>query len=557
MKKTYAMVKKTGLLFLGLTLISNLSNAQISGSLESTGQRYVDDNKIQLDGEDAEHRYRSNSYLKLDYITGSWSFGVQGESYLPLSLLNYNPELKGVDIGTVYARYSNKKLGLDVTAGHFYEQFGSGLILRSWEDRQLGINNAILGGRVEYAPADALTFTFLGGRQRVGLGFDLSKGTLYGANMEAGLSDILAIGTVDISFGLSYVGRYEDYEHRYLNGNNAHLVNSYSGRLSVSKGGFYSEIEYVHKGKDLLMNMGAPLIDGNKKAGNAFLLDLGYARKGLGVNASLRRMENMRFYSQHDLDGNVFNRGVVNYVPALTKQYDYALQNIYVYQAQPQYQTTPKIAAGEIGGQLDLYYKFKKNSALGGKYGTQVALNTSYWGGLDIEGDPETGMYTTKALGFGDKYYNDMAVEVRKKWSKNWSSVFMYLNQHYNRGYIEGKGGMVNATTATAETTYKFGKSQSIRMEGQHQWVKDNFKNWAAATVEYGLDQHWSFYVHDSYNYGLDKIHYYNLGASFSKNSSRVALSYGRQRGGLLCVGGVCRMVTEAAGFTLYVSTSF
>ena len=41
---------------------------------------------------------------------------------------------------------------LTVTAGNFYEQFGSGLILRSFEERTLGIDNALDGLRLKYAP---------------------------------------------------------------------------------------------------------------------------------------------------------------------------------------------------------------------------------------------------------------------------------------------------------------------------------------------------------------------------------------------------------------------
>ena len=36
-----------------------------------------------------------------------------------------------------------QKSGFSVLAGDFFEQFGSGLMFRSWEDRQLGINNSI------------------------------------------------------------------------------------------------------------------------------------------------------------------------------------------------------------------------------------------------------------------------------------------------------------------------------------------------------------------------------------------------------------------------------
>ncbi|WP_343066445.1 DUF6029 family protein [Mesonia hippocampi] len=52
-------------------------------------------------------------------------------------------------------------------------------------------------------------------------------------------------------------------------------------------------------------------------------------------------------------------------------------------------------------------------------------------------------------------------------------------------------------------------------------------------------------------------MHYYNAGISYTKKSTRIAVQYGRQRGGLLCVGGICRMVSEAAGLTVNITTSF
>jgi len=77
-------------------------------------------------------------------------------------------------------------------------------------------------------------------------------------------------------------------------------------------------------------------------------------------------------------------------------------------------------------------------------------------------------------------------------------------------------------------------------------------------------------YVTDMYNYGYDpkenlishdvdafKIHFYNIGASYKKGSSRIALNYGRQRGGLVCAGGVCRFVPQSTGISLSLSTSF
>ncbi len=82
-------------------------------------------------------------------------------------------------------------------------------------------------------------------------------------------------------------------------------------------------------------------------------------------------------------------------------------------------------------------------------------------------------------------------------------------------------------------------------------------KNWAAGTLEYNASTKLAFFATDMYNYGSTEDHFYNFGTSYTKSKTRVALSYGKQRGGLLCVGGVCREVQASTGFNLSLLTSF
>jgi hypothetical protein len=108
---------------------------QLSVNLESNSQYYIDDNKIKLSETEASQRFRSNSYLNVNYKLDNFTFGAQLESYEPKALLNYSPALNKTNLGTYFVNYNNEKAGVDVTLGHFYEQFGSGLALRVWEDK--------------------------------------------------------------------------------------------------------------------------------------------------------------------------------------------------------------------------------------------------------------------------------------------------------------------------------------------------------------------------------------------------------------------------------------
>lgn len=553
------MMKKI-FFFTAVSLFSVKSFSQVRVGLESNSQWYIDDKKVKIDEEDAEERFRSNSYLKFDYALRKWEFGAQLEGYMPRPILNYSPEFEKFDVGTVFARYNDVDAGVDVTLGHFYEQFGSGLVLRSWEDRQIGINNAIFGARTKLRVAPGAEVTLLGGKQRIAMGFDLSDSYLYGANVEVDLAEITGNESSGFKVGASYVGRYQDEKEMYpLLSKTLDLL---SGRVDYAGDSFYFGAEYVYKGKDALVE-NYKIFEKITRDGNALLLNTGFSGKGLGFNLNLRRMENMAFFSERSFTGNIYNKGVGNYLPALTKQYDYSLQNIYVYQSQPNFEFFQTQKLGEIGGQFDFYYNFERGTALGGQYGTNIIINGSYWAGLKIKDLKPAKDEALKSdyLAFGDKYYSDLGVEIRKKWSGNWSSIFMYLNQYYNKEKIENTYDIVKANMVSAETTYQFGGAKSLRLELQHLWADSDKKNWAGGTLEFAANANWAFFVSDIYNYGNDdkeeQIHYYNGGVSFSKGVTRLSASYGRQRGGLLCVGGVCRMVSEAAGLTVGISTSF
>ena len=553
--------------------------SHLSGSLESNLQWYNNDPEfLEVDYED--EYLRSNSYLRLDYeFLNNFTVGLQLESYEPMALLNYYKGYEGTDLATYYVNYKNESL--NITAGYFYEQFGSGLLLRTYEERQLGWNNALRGGRVIYTPNSYLSATVLYGQMRNA--FEISDTNLYGVNTNFDITNAFKIESLsNLSLGLSYVGKQEDFSKNpdFINSpNTPNLISSYAINLDADFGKFYTSMEYTIKGEDVAyQDLGGflkPVSDQFYK-GNAFLVDLGYTKKGIGINTTFRRIENMSFFAESDFSNpkqNQFNMLSVNYIPALTKQQDFALGNIYVYQPQARLSIS-EIAgqAGEIGSQIDAFYTIKKGTALGGKYGTKLTANFSYWALLDAKFNDQEQTYDAEFLKFGKKLFKDFNIEIRKKWSKTWNSIFTFQNGTTNKGVFTGEpvalANEVDFTIAVAEATYKFGKGKSIRLEAQHLWsesflVASNIANgnWAGGTIEVNLNRNLSLYVNDIYNYDNYvedyQIHYYNFGGSYSKGATRIALNYGRQRGGLLCVGGVCRFVPENTGLSLNLTTAF
>ncbi|MBY0478127.1 MAG: hypothetical protein K2Q24_10810 [Chitinophagaceae bacterium] len=137
-----------------------IDKGHLSGSLDSYTQFYQKDEKINAIL--PQDRVSSNNFLKLDYNYKGFSAGVQFESYLP-SIAGFPFTINESKLINRYFKYNAKKFSVQV--GDFYEQFGSGLVYRSWENRQIGINNALEGINVQVTPVSFLHIKVINGKQ--------------------------------------------------------------------------------------------------------------------------------------------------------------------------------------------------------------------------------------------------------------------------------------------------------------------------------------------------------------------------------------------------------
>jgi hypothetical protein len=537
------MQKKIAVLLSLISLYVSLSAQDVkkdygslSGSIETTNQLYLKDSATNAIV--PQDKFGSNSYLKLDYTYKSFTAGVQLESYLPL-LLGYPGNMDGTKLINKYFTYRTKNL--TATVGDFYEQFGNGLIFRSFENRQIGINNAIEGLNIRFQPVSFLDVKVVYGKQRKY--FDFSDGVVRGMDAQINWTNLAKVKNAkgNLSTGFSVLNRYDPYT-----GSNPKIspsTDAWSVQLNYDNDNFYFNAEQVSKNRDAHFANGFYTMKGK-----ALQINTGFSKNNLGVNLVLRRLQNMDFRTDRDA---VQGEYLVNFLPALTKQHDYALSNIYVYNAQ---------ALGEIGGQLDLQYKFKKGTGIGGKYGANLAINYSRYHNVDITSSNADG-YESKLLSIGKpQYFGDLNVEFKKKLSAKTTATLFYQNLYYNKSVVEG--GLydtVKANVVVADLLFKYAPKKSLRVELQHLSSKQDFKNWAAALVELGLAPKWTWFVQSMYNYGNSKkkINYYTVGTSYTYNATRLMVSYGRQRQGLVCVGGVCRIVPANTGLNVSLTTSF
>lgn len=515
-----------------------LSKGYLSGSFETNTNYYKEDGKTSAVVPDGKSG--SNNYLKLDYYNDNFSAGLQLEAYAPV-LVGYPSDLKGAALTNYYVKWADDDFS--VTAGSFYEQFGSGLLFRSWEDRALGLNNAIMGARVTYSYKDIVAVKGLWGMPRFGMKF--SQTQVKGADASFAVSNLAGWQNIYWALEGSVLDRYEALDDkRVLDGCSPNTV-GWSARTNLETNGFYLKAEYVDAGQKYYYNTSYSG-EGqmyHRKRGNAQLIETGYNGHGLGVNMSLRRLEWMDSKVLTESNSTV---NMLNYVPAMCTQYTYMLATLHPYGARTGEISSRFTNSGEIGGQLDVFYNFRRGTVLGGKRGMRVHANFSTYHTIAQEG-------TFKA---GNMLFRDLSVDIERQWTKKFKSTLLWSMQEYSPKYGANKTTWLS-NIFVADMLYKFSSSFSTRLELQYLVTQEDNKDWMAAMLEVSFAPHWSLYVSDMYNHGMTKVHYYNGGVSYTKSRTRVALNYGRFREGLLCSGGVCRQIPAYTGANLSVTMSF
>jgi hypothetical protein len=517
--------------------------AELHGNFQLDAQYYNIDTLI--GAPIVPEKILSNGFMNLWYTKGNFSAGIRYENYLNV-MQGFDSRFKGSGIPFRFATYTNDKL--EATVGNFYEQFGGGLILRAYEERGLGFDNVLDGARVKYEPIQGLVIKALVARQRAF--FSLSPGILRGSDIEVNVNDVFFAGKqfkTRVVIGASALSRYQDDQDPVYN--LPENVAAFGGRLNVIRGKFNVAAEYGYKINDPSAT--------NKliyRPGQALNLSATYSTKGFGILVSAKRLDNFDFRSDRAATGNANN---INFLPAATRQHTYNLPaTIYPYATQPN---------GEMGYQVELSWKIKKGSLLGGKYGTEITINASGTNGLDKSpSDNDTLGYESEFFKVGKEvYFRDYHIEIHKKFNKSWKSTLMLLYWVYNKDVVQGlKGfGTIYAPMAVLDVAYKINDKNTIRIEAQSLLTKQDEGSWAMGLIEYTYSPNWFVAIVDQYNFGNQiedkRIHYLTLNAGFMRKGNRIMVGYGRQRAGIFCVGGVCRNVPASNGLTISILSSF
>ena len=526
----------------------------VSGSIQSDVIIPQEDKKI---GTDKYNEWAlTNTYADIAARSNHFDAGLRFE-FTKHPMPGYaetEPGFKGWGVPNFYLKthFDN----WDLTLGTFYEQFGSGFILRTYEERSLGIDNSLLGGRLVLRPAKGVQVKALAGKQRHY--WKWNDAWVSGGDLELSIDQWfkgMQEHNTYLTLGGSWVNKYESAKDEDVMVDPTHKlnlpsnVNAFDIRTNLQAGDFSVLAEYAWKTDDPTYDRNYPYI---YRKGTVAMLSTSYSKNGLSLLLQAKRSDNMTFRSDRSVIGN---SSYLNNLPAFTTDQTYALAALYPYATQPN---------GEWAYQAEFGYRFKRNTFLGGKYGTNFKVNFSHIHAIDrndhkVDGNSKgTSGYGSSFWKWGDQtYYQDLNVHLDKKFSRSFTLNLMYMNQFYNKTTVEGEGGMIHSDVFVADAKYRFNNKLTLRGEAQYLATDEDEGDWMFGLLELSILPHWMITVSDMYNNGESKIHYYQGLVTFNAGAHRLQVGYGRTRAGYNCSGGVCRFVPASKGFTLSYNYNF
>ena len=490
----------------------------------------------------------SEAWLFLNYDIKGFHFAGRYDLFNNSNLLNPSDAYTGQGLGFWQIK---KSIGdLEITAGSFYDQFGSGAAFRAFENRLIGIDYAMEGVRVKYNISDDFTVKAFTGKQKGSQEnrFETSPQIVKGINAEKGFR--FKDGTV-LNVGTSAVNRTLDRntatlleteinslpkEDRFYYKNNVYVMNGYFN-LAYKDFGFNGE--YNYKTQDAIRDNLGNLYNSD---GSLILGGISYSKRklgpekkgGLGINVQYRRIEDFPLTVSPYV--NLLN-GILSYQPSMSRQASYRM--LARYQAPAQF-------TGEQAYQAELIYSFDKK--------TNVTFNYS-----DIK-DLE-----------GLQLFNEKFVQLEHKLNKKWKGKAGVQMVTYNQPVYEGKDSSkidnVETLTPFFEITYKVNRRNSIRLESQMLNTQQDLGSFYHGILEWNSSPRFSIAISDMINTNPVRIvnvtladqvlHYPSVFVKYNVKTTSFTAAYVKQVEGINCTGGICRLEPAFSGLRFTLSTQF
>ena len=296
LRATFLMI---GIIGLSYSKAQNNDVGSVHGSFQIDAQYYNPDSLI--GAPKVPEKMLSNAFGIINYQRGKFSAGIRYEAYNNV-MQGFDQRYKGQGITNRFARYQDDLL--DITVGSIYEQFGSGLIFRTYYEPGLLYDNSLDGIRVISNPYKGITLKALAGKQRSF--FTVGPGIVRGVDGEININELLdstanANIKTKVIIGGSFVSKNQpETDPDLIIPEN---VGAYGGRINVIRGGFNFFGEYVMKENDPGLANSA-VVNGKTiysyKTGDAVFVSASYATRGFSFLLQGKRIDNMSFRSDRD-----------------------------------------------------------------------------------------------------------------------------------------------------------------------------------------------------------------------------------------------------------------
>ena len=537
---------------------------QFSGNLLMTYQKYVRDDSIGANTKVYKENLASaDAWLFMQYRIKGYSFILRYDAFNNSPLLD--PQSAYTNHGVGFWQINKSVDKLDITMGSFYDQFGTGILFRAYEQRQIGIDYAIQGMRLKYNINDKWAVKGFAGNQKGNIknrfGFanqvisglniegnlDLGKDSKYGA-LQVGASAVNR--TLDRETMDRLVGTINTYDlaDRFYPKYNVYGGNAY---LTYTKDNFSWTVEGNVKSKEAIMD------DNSKfylRSGNVLYTSMSWGKGGwnlgkqkasVGLNVQARHVDHFSFRTAPT--ENLLN-GLVSYLPSMTRQNTYRLLSRY---------NAPGQAMGEDGIQGEIEFKPRK--------GTQIFFNGSYVQTLASNGK----LNTTTGVKEAEKLFSENYIEVVQKIGKHDKLKLGVQRIVYNQTRYESEPEYVPVKTFTpfGEWLHTMNQGKSLRVEWQYLNTKNDQGSFANLMIEMFVNKNLSIAVADMVNVVphryermiiADKVlHYPTFFIGYTEKNTVFTLAFLKQQQGVNCSGGICREEPAFSGVRFTVSSNF
>jgi len=457
------------------------------------------------------------NWLNLDYTYGIFSTGIRFEVFQPNdpdpSISRGKEKYSDIAYKYIQAKIGNRREGLFLTVGNYYEMFGRGLILKSYEDRNIRIDNNLEGVRVEgmYGNFILKTLTGMAANSK-----NERKDILHAADLEYR-------GIKKLKLGFSLASNIPGEE----SASNTALA---SLRFDTKLWNFDIYGEYgVKHNKDI----SDQISNGEEaKVGDGIYGNVGFNYGSFSISGEYKKYDNFSFQSY---DGTI----QYNTPPSLTMDYSYILLNRHPY---------PLNANNENGFQFSAIYNFTEDTYLTGNYSyTRTLGKDSYYQrflGINLESQAQQ---------------EDVYFQLNHGWNSNFESILAF-------GYREELVTNTKSITPVLEGKYYYDDINTFRVVLEHQQVKEFntseeyfsdillLEYLRSPKISVSLVGEMQTKEPEAANKERNFWGFIQFGYKLAEHTD-LSLLIGSRQAGNICIGGVCRYEPEFEGIELKVLT--